>query len=118
MLSECNRYGEVQAAEVRAGDGPFHCSACQGSVILKQGRIKIPHFAHLPGTGEHPVQAILEQVQEAQLQATIEPAKQYLRPEDLDSLDLIESRYVPIQHYRSFENYLMPRAHFAQLTEK
>ncbi len=39
MLSECNRYGEVQAAEVRAGDGPFHCSACQGPVIMKQGRI-------------------------------------------------------------------------------
>ncbi len=50
MLSACNRYGEVQAAEVEAEDGPFHCLACQGPVILKQGRIKIPHFAHLSGT--------------------------------------------------------------------
>ena len=50
MLSACNRYGEVLAAEVEAGDGPFHCPACQGPVILKQGRMKIPHFAHLSGT--------------------------------------------------------------------
>jgi competence protein CoiA len=50
MLSACNRFGEVQAAEVEVEDGPFYCPACQGSVILKQGRIKIPHFAHLTGT--------------------------------------------------------------------
>lgn len=50
MLSACNRHGEVRAAEVEVEDGPFYCPACQGSVILKQGRIKIPHFAHLTGT--------------------------------------------------------------------
>ena len=47
--------------------------------------------------GSDPVQAILEQVPEAQLQATVESARQFLRPEDLDSLDLIESRYVPMR---------------------
>lgn len=48
MLSACNRHGEVQAAEVEQEDGPFHCPACRGPVILKKGHIKIPHFAHLP----------------------------------------------------------------------
>jgi competence protein CoiA len=48
MLSACNRYGAVQAAEVEPQDGPFFCCACREPVILKQGHIKIPHFAHLP----------------------------------------------------------------------
>jgi competence CoiA-like predicted nuclease len=48
MLSACNRHGEVQAAEVEPQDGPFFCCACRGPVILKQGHIKIPHFAHPP----------------------------------------------------------------------
>lgn len=48
-------------------------------------------------TGDDPVQALLDAVSEAQLQATVDSAKQFLRPEDLDSLDLIESRYVPMR---------------------
>jgi len=47
--------------------------------------------------GNDPVQALLDTVPEAQLQATVDSAKQFLRPEDLDSLDLIESRYVPMR---------------------
>ncbi len=47
--------------------------------------------------GTDPVQALLDTVPEPQLQATVDSAKQFLRPEDLDSLDLIESRYVPIR---------------------
>ena len=47
--------------------------------------------------GSDPVQALLDTVPEAQLQATVYSAKQFLRPEDLDSLDLIESRYVPMR---------------------
>src|SRR2546421_8182505 len=47
--------------------------------------------------GNDPVQALLDKVPEAQLQATVDSAKQFLRPEDLDSLDLIESRYVPMR---------------------
>jgi hypothetical protein len=47
--------------------------------------------------GNDPVQALLDTVSEAQLQATVDSAKLFLRPEDLDSLDLIESRYVPMR---------------------
>jgi hypothetical protein len=47
--------------------------------------------------GTDPVQALLDTVPEAQLQATVDSAKQFLRPEDLDSLDLIEARYVPMR---------------------
>ena len=44
-----------------------------------------------------PVQALLDKVPEAQLQATVAEAKQFLRPEDLDSLDLISTRYAPMR---------------------
>ena len=44
------------------------------------------------------MQALLDKVPEAQLQAIVDSAKQFLRPEDLDSLDLIEARYVPMRH--------------------
>jgi len=54
-------------------------------------------FLQARTAGQDPVQAILAQVPEAQLQATVESAKQFLRPEDLDSLDLIESRYAPMR---------------------
>ena len=47
--------------------------------------------------GTDPVQALVDTVPESQLQATVESAKQLLRPEDLDSLDLIESRYAPMR---------------------
>ena len=47
--------------------------------------------------GNDPVQALLDTVPEAQLQAAVDSAKRLLRPEDLDSLDLIESRYVPMR---------------------
>ena len=47
--------------------------------------------------GHDPVQALFDKVPEAQLQATVDSAKQFLRPEDLDSLDLIESRYAPMR---------------------
>jgi len=47
--------------------------------------------------GNDPVQALLDAVPEVQLQATVDSAKQFLRPEDLDSLDLIGSRYAPMR---------------------
>ena len=47
--------------------------------------------------GTDPVQALLDKVPEAQLQATVDSAKQFLRPEDLDSLDLISTRYAPMR---------------------
>ncbi len=49
MLIACNRQGEVLAAEVEPQDGPFHCPECAEPVILKQGRVKVAHFAHYPG---------------------------------------------------------------------
>ena len=60
MLSAQNDQGkEVQAEAVEWEDGPFYCPGCGEEVILKQGPIKIPHFAHYPesdcdhvGTGE------------------------------------------------------------------
>lgn len=47
--------------------------------------------------GNDPVQALLDKVPEVQLQATVDSAKQFLRPEDLDSLDLISTRYTPMR---------------------
>lgn len=47
--------------------------------------------------GNDPVQALLDKVPEVQLQATVDSAKQFLQPDDLDSLDLIESRYIPMR---------------------
>src|SRR5437764_273291 len=47
--------------------------------------------------GEDPVTAVLAKVSETQLQATVDSAKRLLRPENLDSLDLIESRYTPMR---------------------
>jgi TnpA family transposase len=47
--------------------------------------------------GGDPVQALLDTVPEAELAATVESAKQLLRPEDLDSLDLISTRYAPMR---------------------
>jgi competence protein CoiA len=49
MLIARNRHGEVLAAEVQPQDGPFHCPECEEPVILKQGRVKVAHFAHYPG---------------------------------------------------------------------
>jgi len=47
--------------------------------------------------GNDPVQALLDKVPEVQLQAIVDSAKQFLRPEDLDSLDLISTRYAPMR---------------------
>ncbi|GHO71332.1 hypothetical protein KSC_102240 [Ktedonobacter sp. SOSP1-52] len=47
--------------------------------------------------GNDPVTAVLTAVSEPQLAATVDSAKQLLRPENLDSLDLIESRYTPMR---------------------
>ena len=54
-------------------------------------------FLHARAEGDDPVTAVLAQVSERELQATVDSAKQLLRPEDLDVLDLIESRYTPLR---------------------
>lgn len=51
MLTACGQVGQkVHACESDKADAPFHCPACEGPVILKKGRFKIPHFAHEPGS--------------------------------------------------------------------
>lgn len=40
---------QVYAWETDKEQSPFTCPACQGKVVLKQGDIKIHHFAHAPG---------------------------------------------------------------------
>ncbi len=59
MLSAIKESDEtVMAWEVEREDGPFFCPECEEEVILKQGSIVLPHFAHFPeascsyGTGE------------------------------------------------------------------
>ncbi len=54
-------------------------------------------FLKARAEGNDPAQALLETVPAVQLQATVDSAKLFLRPEDLDSLDLIGSRYVPMR---------------------
>jgi len=39
--------GYVLAKEARKDNSPFHCPQCEDEVILKRGRVKIAHFAHL-----------------------------------------------------------------------
>ena len=48
MLSAYTQSGEVMATEVSPEDGPFYCPACQETLIFKQGRKVIAHFAHYP----------------------------------------------------------------------
>lgn len=48
MLSAYNQAGEVMATEVSPEDGPFYCPACQETLIFKQGRKVVAHFAHYP----------------------------------------------------------------------
>src|SRR5579859_6209516 len=50
MLSAYTHSGEVMATEVSPEDGPFYCPACQETLIFKQGRKVIAHFAHYPET--------------------------------------------------------------------
>ena len=68
MLSAMNATGQVLASSVSKSDGPFTCPMCKGGVLVKKGRVKIHHFAHIPpsdcayatGETEHHRQAKLE----------------------------------------------------------
>lgn len=51
MLSAYDKEnGYVLAMEAHKDEGPFHCPECEEELILKQGRVKIAHFAHLPNS--------------------------------------------------------------------
>jgi competence protein CoiA len=58
MLNARCKTGDILASDAVKADGPFHCPMCDEAVVLKKGRVKIHHFAHLPpyncayGTGE------------------------------------------------------------------
>jgi Tn3 transposase DDE domain-containing protein len=54
-------------------------------------------FLQARAEGDDPVAAVLAKVSEQELQATVASAENLLRPENLDSLDLIESRYTPMR---------------------
>ena len=51
MLRALNQQGQTVVAEAcDVDESPFFCPGCQQQVLLKQGRIKIGHFAHLPAS--------------------------------------------------------------------
>ena len=50
MFVATNQHGDVRAEAVQEQDGPFYCPGCKEQVILKRGSIKVPHFAHHPGS--------------------------------------------------------------------
>lgn len=48
MLRAQSQQGSVLARDVMKEEGPFFCPVCNGSVLLKKGRVNIAHFAHVP----------------------------------------------------------------------
>jgi TnpA family transposase len=91
LLGELMRKGE------RRQEKHFHLNARKLNSHLTVLTKAAEAFLQARTEGEDPVIAILAKVSESQLQATVDSAKKLLRPENLDSLDLIESRYVPMR---------------------
>jgi competence protein CoiA len=50
MLSAMKGTDQVLATHVSKSDGPFACPMCMCEVLVKKGRVKIHHFAHIPPT--------------------------------------------------------------------
>jgi competence CoiA-like predicted nuclease len=48
MLSAQSKLGDVLAWDVTKEDGPFSCPACKEEVLVKKGRVRVHHFAHIP----------------------------------------------------------------------
>ena len=46
MFSACNEQGEIICAESAPKEPQYRCWACGQRVLLKNGSIKVPHFAH------------------------------------------------------------------------
>lgn len=46
-LVECDQV-KVNAADAEKSQAPFQCPECREAVVLRKGRLKIPHFAHKP----------------------------------------------------------------------
>jgi hypothetical protein len=50
-LTAKTKFGEVKLAkDVNKNDGPFYCTFCNEEMILRNGMIKVPHFAHKKGS--------------------------------------------------------------------
>ncbi len=91
LLGELMRKGE------RCQEKHFHVNARKLNSHLTVLTRAAEAFLLARTEGNDPVAAVLTSVSESQLQATVDSAKQLLRPENLDSLDLIESRYTPMR---------------------
>jgi competence protein CoiA len=50
MLSAQCKGSDVLAWDVTKEDAPFYCPACKAEVVVKKGRVKVHHFAHIPPT--------------------------------------------------------------------
>lgn len=91
LLGELLRKGE------RRQEKHFHTNARKLNSHLTILARAAEAFLLARTEGNDPVAAVLTAVSEPQLAATVNSAKQLLRPENLDSLDLIESRYTPMR---------------------
>jgi competence protein CoiA len=109
MLSANNKdNGYVLATEIQKDDGPFFCPECEGELILKQGRVKRAHFAHLPDadcayagepeSAEH-IEAKLEIYEALRSQPGVEKVQveRYLKEVRPDISFYFEGSYVAIE---------------------
>ncbi len=109
MLSANNKdNGYVLATEIQKDDGPFFCPECEGELILKQGRVKIDHFAHLPDAdcsyagepeSEEHIAAKLEIKEALQAQPGVErlQVERYLKEVRPDISFLFKGSYIAIE---------------------
>ena len=88
LLGELMRKGE------RSQEKHFHANACKLNSHLTVLTGAAEAFLQARAEGSDPVTAVLAKVSEHELQTTVDSAKSLLRPENLDSLDLIESRSI------------------------
>ncbi len=98
----------VLATEAHKNDGPFHCPECETELILKQGRVKIAHFAHLPNTdcsyagepeSETHIETKLEIYKALQLQPGVSKlqVERYLKEVRPDISFCFEQRYIALE---------------------
>lgn len=109
MLSAYNKENSyVLATEVQRDDGPFHCPECEEELILKAGRVKVAHFAHLPNSdcsyaglpesAEH-IEAKLEIYEALRVQSGVEKlqVERYLKEVRPDISFYYEGSYIAIE---------------------
>jgi len=109
MLSAYDQDNDyVLATEIHKDDGPFHCPECQGELVLKQGRVKIAHFAHHPDAdcgysgepeSEEHLEAKLEIYEALRSQPGVEKlqVERHLKEVRPDVSFLFENTYIAIE---------------------